>query len=457
METQLEEYLSAAAPRHLAELQEWLRIPSISTLAEHKPDVLRAAQWLADKLAHAGLEHIELIETETQPMVYADWLHAGPDRPTVLIYGHFDVQPVDPLDLWVSPPFSPAVRGDDLYARGASDDKGQTYLHVAAVEALLQTAGRLPVNVKFLVEGEEESGSRAIRRYVPAQAARLAADVVLVSDTHILAPDRPALVYGLRGMWVAEITVTTAGHDLHSGGYGGVVHNANQAICELLAQLHDVQGRVTVPGFYDEVRVLSGAERAALARIPYGEAEVIAESGALAAYGEPGFTVVERVGARPTLEINGLWGGFTGEGFKTVIPCQAHAKISCRLVPDQEPARIAALVTEHLQRLAPASVRIDVQSQRAGRAFLTAYDDPAIRAAARAYRRVFGVEPLYMLEGGGIPVVTAFAQELHCPIVLMGFGLPDDNLHAPNEKFHLPNFYRGIRTSIAFLEEMVRA
>lgn len=454
MADSLDQYLQDAQPRQLDELQQWLRIPSISTLTEHKPDVKQAAAWLMDQMQRAGLEHVELIETETQPMVYADWLHAGDDRPTLLIYGHFDVQPVDPLHLWQTPPFEPTVRGDNLYARGASDDKGQTLIHVKAVEALLQTQGRLPVNVKFLVEGEEESGSHAIRKYVPAQKAKLAADAALISDSHILSPDQPAILYGLRGMWTAEITVTTADHDLHSGSYGGAIHNANQALAELLAQLHDAQGHITVPGFYDDVRVLSDDERAHLARIPYGEAEILAESGAPAVYGEPEYTVVERTGARPTLEINGMWGGFIGEGFKTVLPCQAHAKISCRLVPNQDPQRIEELVTRYLQELAPPTVKVEVTGTRGSFAFLTPYDTPAIQAAARAYGRVFGREPVYTLEGGGIPVVSIFQDALDVPVVLMGFGLPDDNLHAPNEKFHLPNFYRGIRTSIAFMEEM---
>jgi len=455
MTDSLNTYLQDAQPRQLAELQEWLRIPSISTLAEHRPDVKQAATWLMAQMRQAGLDNVELIETATQPMVYADWLHVGPDKPTVLIYGHFDVQPVDPLPLWATPPFEPTVRGENLYARGASDDKGQTFLHVKAVEALLQTRGALPVNVKFLVEGEEESGSRAIRQYVPAHAAKLAAAAALISDSHILAPGQPAILYGLRGMWTAEVTVTTADHDLHSGSYGGAIHNANQALAELLAQLHDAQGRITVPGFYDEVRVLSAEERSNLARLPYGEAEILAESGAPTAYGEPEYSVVERTGARPTLEINGMWGGFIGEGFKTVIPCQAHAKISCRLVPYQDPARIADLVTRHLEQLAPPTVKVEVLSTRGGGyAFLTPYDAPAIQAAARAYGRVFGKEPVYTLEGGGIPVVNVLQETLHVPVVLMGFGLPDDNLHAPNEKFYLPNFYRGIRTSIAFLDEM---
>ncbi len=455
MDTKLEQYLQHARPRQLEELQAWLRIPSISTLSAHKADVQRAADWLADHCRQIGLEHVRVISTATQPMVYAEWLHAGPDQPTILIYGHFDVQPVDPLHLWHTPPFEPTLRGDDLFARGASDDKGQTFLHFKAVEALLATTGRLPVNVRFLIEGEEESGSGAIKAYVRQHAENLRADAVLISDTHILSPAQPVILYGLRGMWTAEVTVTGAAHDLHSGSYGGAVHNANQALAEIIGALHDRDGRVTVPGFYDDVRTLGSQERSLLAQVPYGDHEMLSETGAPALWGEPEYTVIERTGARPTLEINGMWGGFTEEGFKTVIPSQAHAKISCRLVPNQDPARIGELVTRHIQALAPPTIQVEVRGLRDGaRAFLTPYDAPAIQAAGRAYARIFGKAPLFMLEGGGIPIVNVFQEVLGAPIVLMGFGLPNDNLHAPNEKFHLPNFYNGIRTSIAYLEEM---
>ena len=457
MSDPLDDYLERARSAQLEELIEWLRIPSISTLPAHKADVQAAAAWLAANMQKAGLHHVEVIHTASQPMVYADWLAAGPDKPTLLIYGHFDVQPVDPLEQWQSPPFAPEVRAapqaDSIYARGAADDKGQTFIHVKAVEALLQTTGALPVNVKFLVEGEEESGSVAIGAYVPEHATKLQADAALISDTHILAPDRPALLYGLRGMWVGEVTVTVAAHDLHSGSYGGAVHNANQALCELLSALHDANGRVTVSGFYDNVRVLDAEERRRLAAIPYGDVEIRAESGAFARYGEPGFSAIERTGARPTLEINGMWGGFIGEGFKTVIPCQAHAKISCRLVPDQDPERIGRLVTNYLQQIAPNTVHVDVVAERGSRAYLSAPDSPAMQAAAVAYAESFGAPPVYLLEGGGIPIVNVFQSVLKTPIVLMGFGLPDDNLHAPNEKLFLPNFYRGIQASIAFIRE----
>ncbi len=346
------------------------------------------------------------------------------------------------------------MRGDDLFTRGASDDKGQTFIHVKAVEALLATEGRLPVNVKLIVEGEEESGGDTLKAYVPAHAEQLAADVCLISDTGILAPDRPVITYGLRGIWYGEVTVTGPATDLHSGLYGGAVHNANQALAEMLAQLHDTDGRVTVPGFYDHVRELSAVERAEMAKLPYGVDELMRETGIPAPYGEPDYLIVERIGARPTLEINGMWGGFTGEGAKTVIPSQAHAKISCRLVPDQDPDEIGRILDRHLQAIAPPTVRVAVRALHKGVAFVAPIDLPEIGAAARAYEQSFGVAPLFMRHGGGIPIVNTFARTLNAPVVLMGFGLPDDNLHAPNEKLHLPNFYRGIVTSIAFMQEL---
>lgn len=461
MDHAIQTYLQEAQPRQLAELTEWLQIPSISTISAHKADMLQAAQWLVENMQQSGLEHIEIIETAGHPLVYADWLHAGDDKPTVLIYGHYDVQPVDPLELWQTPPFEPTVRrgldGDDLFARGASDDKGQTFIHVKAVEALLQTTGSLPVNVKFLVEGEEEAGGQAIAAYVPMHTEKLAADACLISDTGILSPIQPVLTYGLRGGWSCEITVTGPAHDLHSGMFGGPTHNPNQALCELLAALHDQDGRVTVPGFYDNVRELSAEERALLARVPYDEERLLADSGAPAVYGEPDYSVVERIGARPTLEINGIWGGFITEGFKTVIPSQAHAKVSCRLVPDQDPARIGRLVEEYLQTIAPPTIRVEVRPRGSGSpAYVAPLDAPAIRAAAQAYQEIFGMEVVFKREGGGIPVATVFQAALDIPIVLMGFGLPDDNLHAPNEKMHLPNFYKGIQTSIAFMDELAK-
>ena len=456
MNTTTKTYLADAKDRQLEELKAWLRIPSISTKPEHSADVRAAAQWLVDHLTTIGLENIELIETEgLHPLVYADWMHAGDDQPTMLVYGHYDVQPVDPLDLWNSAPFEPTVRGDDLFARGASDDKGQTLIHIKAIEALLATEGKLPVNVKLLIEGEEESGGEAIDAYIPANTKKLSADVAVISDTGMLSPQQPVITYGLRGGWKCEVTVTGPTSDLHSGMYGGVVHNANQALCEILAALHDADGRVSVPGFYDNVLELSAEERAALAKVPYRDAEVIADTGVPTTWGEPDYVVAERIGARPTLEICGMWGGFTTEGFKTVIPSQAHAKISCRLVPNQDPQRIRQLVREHIQRIAPPTVTVEVHLDTGGSpAFVAPIDSAEIQAASRAYAKVFSVDPIFKREGGSIPIVNSFATVLGLPVVLMGFGLPDDNLHAPNEKFHLPNFYRGIETAIEFMFEL---
>jgi acetylornithine deacetylase/succinyl-diaminopimelate desuccinylase-like protein len=454
MSNNIADYLQSARPRQLQELVEWLRIPSISALPAHKQDVRLAADWLADHLRAIGLHNVRVIESDIHPLVYADWVEAGPDAPTVLCYGHFDVQPVDPLAKWDTPPFEPTLRGDDLYTRGASDDKGQTFIHVKAIEALLATTGRLPVNVKLLIEGEEEFGGETIEAYVKTHRAEPACDAILISDTHILSPAQPSIIYGLRGMWAAEVTVTTARRDLHSGSFGGAVHNANQALAELLAALHDAEGRVAVPGFYDQVRVLTPDERAALARVPYGETELLAESGAKGAWGEQGYTITERVGARPTLEINGMWGGFTGDGFKTVIPYEAHAKVSCRLVPDQDPGVITTLIERHMQKLAAPTMDVKLHVYHGAPPFLAPFDGEAVQAAARAYARTFGVEPVYMREGGSIPIGTVFQQELGAPVVFMGFGLADDNLHAPNEKMHMPNFYRGIETVIAFFEEL---
>ena len=456
-DSNLDTYLQDAQTRQLDELSGWLRIPSISTLSQHKEDVAQAASWLAQKMTGIGLENVELIQTGGHPIVYGDWLNAGADAPTILIYGHYDVQPVDPLELWISPPFEPTVRGNDLFARGASDDKGQLFAHIAAVEALLATSASLPVNVKFVVEGEEEVGSQALMAYVPTATGKLAADVCLISDTHILSPEQPLIIYGLRGMWAGEITVRGPSQDLHSGIFGGAIHNPNQALCELLARLHDEKGRVTVPGFYDDVQDLTEQERAALAQAPYDEEKLLQESGAPAAWGEQGFTVTERIGARPTLEINGMWGGFTDEGFKTVIPAVANAKLSCRLVPAQQSSTIGPMIERFLQAIAPPTVEVTVHTRQHAPATVVPLDVPEIQAAARAYARVFGAEPVFSREGGSIPVATAVQEELGIPILFMGFGLPDDNLHAPNEKLHIPNLYRGIRVGIALMEELIFA
>jgi len=456
----LERYLEANRARQLDELSEWLAIPSVSGLAAHRADVARAAFWLADHLERIGLRDVELIETEGHPLVYADLLGAGAGRPTVLIYGHYDVQPAEPLDAWDTPPFVPTVRpgphGEAIHARGATDDKGQIFAQIKAVEALLATAGALPVNVRLLIEGEEETGSRAITAFAREHGDRLAADVCLISDTSMIAPGRPSIDYGLRGAWACELVVRGPASDLHSGGFGGAVHNPAQALAEIIATMHDADGRVTIDGFYDGVRELADDERRRLAEIPFGQDELRAATGVPGPYGEPGFTVLERIGARPTLEINGIAGGHHGEGFKTVIPARAHAKVSCRLVPDQDPAAVERAFRAHVERVTPPSVVSEVVSLFGLEATLLDPDSDAMHAAARALETAFGQTPVFTLGGGGIPIVSVLMEALGLPVVLMGLGLPDDNAHAPNERLLIEGFYLGIRAGIAFLQELGR-
>jgi acetylornithine deacetylase/succinyl-diaminopimelate desuccinylase-like protein len=458
MMNELERYLEDNRKRHLDDLREWLAIPSVSGLAEHRDDVRRAARWLVDHLERIGLQHVELIETEGHPIVCADWLEAGADRPTVLLYGHYDVQPVDPLDEWVTPPFEPTVRsspaGDAIFARGATDDKGQALAQIHALEALLATAGELPVNVKLLVEGEEEVGSRAVTAFAQSHAERLAADACVISDTSMIAPGRPSIDYGLRGAWACELIVRGPATDLHSGGFGGAVHNPAQALAEIVATMHDAEGRVSIEGFYDGVRELGADERARLAEARFGDEEARQVTGVPALYGEPGFSVVERIGARPTLELNGIAGGYYGEGFKTVIPREARAKISCRLVPHQDPGRVEEAFRAHLERVTPPTVTCEIVPMFGLGATLLDPDSAPMRAAARALETAFGRASVFTLGGGGIPIVSVMCEVLDLPVVLMGLGLPDDNAHAPNEKLLLENFHRGTRAGAEFLREL---
>ncbi len=449
-------YARAHQQEYLDELIDFLRIPSISTQPDRANDVEKAARWLAEKMAVAGLENVRVIETNRHPLVYGDWLHAGGDKPTVLIYGHYDVQPAEPFELWDSAPFEPDIRDDFLYARGSSDDKGQAYIHVKAVEALLQTNGRLPVNVKFIMEGEEESGGESLTAFIPQNKELLAADVALVSDTSIVSETQPAIVYGLRGMCYAFIDIMGPRRDLHSGSFGGGVDNPLNALCHIIAQLKDGNGRILIPGFYDNVRDLSNVERDILAKFPLDEAKWLAETGTPQPWGEAEFTLVERLGARPTLDVHGIIGGYTGDGGKTVLPSKVHAKISMRLVPDQEPDEIARLLKAFIEQISPPSVQVDVTISGTSPASITDMSIPAMKAAAIAYEQSFGNAPVFMREGGSIPVVGDFQAFLGLETVLMGFGLPGDSIHAPNERFYLPNFYRGIETSIRFLQNYGR-
>ncbi len=433
-------------------LKTFLRIPSISTLPEHKLDVRRAAEFAVSELRAAGMTAAGLIEGDGNPLVYAEWLGA-PGKPTILFYGHYDVQPPDPLDEWKSPPFEPEVRGDNIYARGACDDKGQVYIQIKAVEALLKTTGKLPVNVKFLLEGEEETGGEHIEAYVKTKPPRLAADAAVVCDTEMFAPELPTICVGLRGLVYYELIVQGADHDLHSGVYGGAAPNPMQAMAEIICALKDRDGHILIPGFYDRVTPPSAKEREAWSRLPLDEKEYTEkEMGARELVGEPGVPLLERVWARPTLEVHGIRGGFTGEGAKTVIPARAVAKISTRLVGDQDLAESIAQTRAAVQAACPRGVTAELKLLSAGAPSLTNPDNRFIHAAAQALEETFGSPTVYIRSGGSIPIVGVFDRYLGIPSVMMGFGLPDDNLHAPNEKFHLPNFYRGIQTVARYLE-----
>ncbi len=438
----------------LETLKAFLRIPSVSALAEHKDDIRRAAEFVRGQLEAAGLDRAELIEGAGHPLVYGEWLGA-PGKPALLFYGHYDVQPPDPLEEWKSAPFQPEIRGGDIFARGASDDKGQLLISIKAVEGLLRAHGRLPVNVRFLIEGEEETGGAHIASYVEKRPARLKADAAVISDTEMFAPGLPTLCVGLRGIVYLELEVRGAGHDLHSGVYGGVAPNPIQAIAEILCALKDRQGRILIPGFYDRVRPPAPEEKKAWEALPFDEeAYRSREMEVTELTGEPECSVLERVWARPSLDVHGVRGGFTGEGAKTVIPASATAKISMRLVADQSPEEAFSQFRQAVASACPRGVSAAVRLIHSAAPSLVDPSNRFIRAAADAMREVFGRETVYIRSGGSIPIVGLFDRYLGVPSVLMGFGLPDDNLHAPNEKFHLPNFFKGIEAVARYLERL---
>jgi acetylornithine deacetylase/succinyl-diaminopimelate desuccinylase-like protein len=437
----------------LAELFELIRIPSVSTLPEHAADIRRAAEYTARRLREAGMENVEVIETEGHPLVYADWLHAEA-KPTVLSYGHYDVQPADPLDLWKSPPFEPEIRNGNIYARGAVDDKGQFYMHLKAVEALMRVHGRLPVNVKVLIEGEEEIGGKSISKYVPAHREKLKADVALVSDTALYAEGLPTLCVGLRGLVYLEIVARGPARDLHSGLYGGAAPNAVFGLVELLAKMKDAGGRIQIPGIYDDVAEPAQAELESWRRLPFSEEAMRRdEVGSTALTGEPDRSVLERVWSRPTLEVHGIAGGFTGAGAKTVIPATATAKVSLRLVPRQDPARIVAAFEQFVAEHTPLGIACEVKVLSQGPGLLVDPRHKAMEVAQKAFAATMGKETVLTRSGGSIPIVGEFHEHLGIPTILMGFGLPDDGLHSPNEKYKLENYYLGIRTVAEFLEQ----
>ncbi len=448
----LHAYLNASFDRHVAELTDLLKIPSVSTDPGHEADMRAAAGFVRDRLAGLGFS-ANVRETGGHPLVQAE-LVSGADRPTILIYGHYDVQPAEPLELWNTPPFEPKLTGAALIARGASDDKGQFYAHIMAVEALLATGGDPGVNIRFLIEGEEEIGSPNLDAYIREHLNELRADAVIISDGAMVAPGVPSLTYGLRGLAYVEVRVTTADRDLHSGAYGGAVPNAINVLARMIAALHDEDGRVTVPGFYDSVLELDDAERGLLARVPFDEAAFLGDVGVRAGMGEAGRSVLERISTRPTLDVNGIGGGFQGAGSKTVIANSAMAKISCRLVPDQDSGDITARLGAWLRELAPTGVKVDVTDLGAGEPAITSLDAPAVKAAAAALHEAWGKEPVFVRTGGSIPVVNTFQQLLGAPVVLLDMGLPSDNVHAPNEQFGLECYRRGIHAAALMIRRM---
>lgn len=451
---EVEQFLDENAGRFVEELKQFLRIPSISGDPAHAADVRRAAEFTRDQLAAAGIE-AELVETERHPIVYGEWLGAG-DAPTALVYGHYDVQPPDPLSEWVTPPFEPDVRDGRIYARGATDDKGQMFTHVKSVEAWLATTGRLPVNVKFVIEGEEEVGSHNLERFLADNKQKVACDVVVVSDTSQYAPGMPAITYGLRGILACEVKLSGPAQDLHSGMFGGSVANPANALARMIAALDDERGRVRIPGFYDDVIPISDEERARLANLPFDEAAYLESLGVSATWGEEGYTTLERRWARPTCDVNGIFGGFTGTGPKTIVPASASAKISCRLVPDQDPSGLTESLCRFLETQCPPGLTMEFTAFHGGRALVFATDSPWMQSASTAIERAFGTAPVMIREGGSIPVVTTFRELLGVDTLLLGWGQETDNLHSPNERFCLADFHRGIRASAFLWEELGR-
>jgi acetylornithine deacetylase/succinyl-diaminopimelate desuccinylase-like protein len=445
-------YINSHKDNYVEELKEFLRIPSISTLAENKRDMITAAEFVAGKFRSAGIENVKIIETKGHPLVYADWLNA-PGKPTVLIYGHYDVQPVDPINLWDSPPFEPTIKDGKIYARGATDDKGQMYMHVKTVEAFMKIQGTLPLNVKFIIEGEEEIGSGNLEEFVNKNQDMLKCDAVLISDTSLYGPGIPTLTYGLRGLCYMEVEVTGPNRDLHSGTFGGGVDNPINVLAEMISKLKDSNGKIKIPGFYKDVINLTKKERENFKTLPFSEKKYAQELGVKKLNGEKGYSTLERIWARPTLDCNGIFGGFTGDGAKTVLPSKATAKISMRLVPNQDPKKIAKLFKSYVTKIAPKTVKLNIKDLHGAYPIATSLDDSATIAAANALSKVFGKKTVFMREGGSIPIVVTFAKKLKASPVLMGMGLDSENLHSPNEHFNLNHFHLGILTSAYFLYE----
>jgi acetylornithine deacetylase/succinyl-diaminopimelate desuccinylase-like protein len=447
------DYINVNRDRYLDELKALLAIPSVSALPQHAADVKRCADWCADELRRIGMQNVRLIDTPGNPVVYGDWLGAA-GAPTILFYGHYDVQPVDPLNLWESPPFEATIRDGEIYARGSADDKGQIFMHMKAIEAYLKQNGSLPVNIKIILEGEEEVGSEHLDDFIRDHRSDLKADVVVISDSAMFARGVPSICYGLRGLVYFQLDMRGSSTDLHSGSFGGAVANPAMVLAQVLAKMKDRSGRITIPGFYDDVLPLSEEERQAWASLPFNEKKYKKDFGMPKVYGETGYTTLERTWARPTFEINGLLSGFTGEGAKTVLPAVSMAKVSMRLVPNQDPNKIAGLFQKHVEDITPKTVELKVTRMHGGKPWMTAYQNPFVQAAARAIEKGFGRTPVFTREGGSIPVVSTFQEELGLPSVLFGVGLPDENAHAPNEKLDVGNFHNGIIASAVLYDEI---
>jgi acetylornithine deacetylase/succinyl-diaminopimelate desuccinylase-like protein len=447
------DFINVNRDRYLEELKALLAIPSISALPQHAADVKRCADWCADQMRRIGLQNVRLIDTPGNPVVYGDWLGAD-GAPTILFYGHYDVQPVDPLELWESPPFEATIRDGEIYARGSADDKGQVFMHFKAIEAHLKQNGRLPVNMKIILEGEEEVGSANLDDFIRAHKSELGANVVVISDSPMFDRGIPSICYGLRGLVYFQIDLRGSKTDLHSGSFGGAVANPAMVLAQVLAPMKDRGGRVKIPGFYDDVVPLTEEERKAWASLPFNEKKFKKDFGIPKLFGESGYTTLERIWARPTFEINGLLSGFTGEGAKTVLPAVSMAKVSMRLVPNQHPDKIAKLFEDYVTKITPKTVALNITRMHGGKPWMTSYDNPFVQAAGRAIEKGFGKTPVFTREGGSIPVVSTFQEELGLPSVLFGVGLPDENAHAPNEKLDVSNFHNGIIASAILYQEI---
>jgi acetylornithine deacetylase/succinyl-diaminopimelate desuccinylase-like protein len=447
-------FIDSNKQRYIDELKKFLSYPSISTNPENKKDVEECAQYIKGHLEKIGMENVKVYPTKGHPIVYADWLHAGGNKPTILVYGHYDVQPVDPIELWTSPPFEAEIRGENIFARGSADDKGQVFIHFKALEAHFNQNKSLPVNIKLIIEGEEEIGSMHLEDFINDNKELLKCDAVVISDTAMYSKDIPAIGYALRGLCYMQVEVTGPNRDLHSGQYGGAVENPINALANMITKLKDDKGRILIDGFYDDVVPLTGAEKKEFAKLPFSDDDYKKNLVVDELFGEEGFTTLERLWARPTLDCNGIWGGFTGEGAKTVLPSKAFAKISMRLVPNQQPPKIEKLFTEFINKIAPKSVKVKVKGLHHGKGAITPIDSKWIKAAFSAMKQGFGKEPVFIREGGSIPIVVSFQEILKAPTVLLGFGLPDENAHSPDEHLNLNNFQKGIITTSIFYNEL---